>query len=325
MIGKKGKLLLFCYMIFLVVLFLMCSTDLIIREPEQEVYQIAVIIEDASDNNYSNFRKGMDQAAVELNADVRFITLYEKLEPDQQIEFIMREQQDGADALIVAPVDEQKLFDALSQKQITVPTVLLGSGLAGEEIIGSISSDYKKMGQELTSQMLRQMPQDAEVIILSEQKKRSMAGEDFRLGITQELGRNGCAYQTNYCSENIYLKESLQKAMDSGKRHIVILTESPEILTQTAAAAAEDSNFMESICGIYGRGSTTAILNYLDRGFITGTCAVDEFGMGYYSVCMAVKELEGLEGGKALRMDYQYIEKEDLRKKEYEKMLFPIE
>ena len=126
MIGKKGKLLLFCYMIFLVVLFLMCSTDLIIREPEQEVYQIAVIIEDASDNNYSNFRKGMDQAAVELNADVRFITLYEKLEPDQQIEFIMREQQDGADALIVAPVDEQKLFDALSQKQITVPTVLLG-------------------------------------------------------------------------------------------------------------------------------------------------------------------------------------------------------
>ena len=32
MIGKRGGLLVFLYMIFLVVLFLMCSTDLIIRK-----------------------------------------------------------------------------------------------------------------------------------------------------------------------------------------------------------------------------------------------------------------------------------------------------
>mgnify|MGYP001068954450 FL=1 len=325
MIGKKGKLLLLCYMIFLVVLFLMCSTDLIIREPEQEIYQIAVIIEDASDNNYGNFRKGMDQAAMEFNADVRFITLYEKLEPNQQMEFIVREQQDGADALIVAPVDEGKLFEALSQKQITVPMVLLGCELAGEEIIGSITSDYKKMGQEITSQMLRRKPQDASVVIFSEREKSGMAGQDFREGMTEELVRNGCAYQRIYCSENGDLKESLQKAMDLCKGQIVILAESPEILTQTAAAGAEEPLFLERVCGLYGRGSAIPVLNYLDRDYITGTCALDEFSMGYYSVCMAVRALEGLESSNSLKMDYYYVEKEDLRKKGYEKMLYPIE
>ena len=60
MIGKKSKVLIFLYLIFLVVLFLMCSTDLIIREPEKEVYRVAVIIEDVRDENYGNFRKGMD-------------------------------------------------------------------------------------------------------------------------------------------------------------------------------------------------------------------------------------------------------------------------
>ena len=86
MIGKRGKLLIVLYMIFLVILFLMCSTDLIIREPEKEVYQIAVIVEDARDDNYGNFRKGMDQAAVEFNADVRFITLYEEMDAGQQLD-----------------------------------------------------------------------------------------------------------------------------------------------------------------------------------------------------------------------------------------------
>ena len=80
MIGKRGKILAALYMIFLVILFLMCSTDLIIREPENEIYQVAVIIEAAGDDNYGNFRKGMDRAAVEFNADVRFITLYERLD-----------------------------------------------------------------------------------------------------------------------------------------------------------------------------------------------------------------------------------------------------
>ena len=59
MIGKRGKLLVVLYVVFLAVLFLMCSTDLIIREPEKEIYQVAVIIEEERDDNYGNFRKGM--------------------------------------------------------------------------------------------------------------------------------------------------------------------------------------------------------------------------------------------------------------------------
>ena len=90
MIGKRGGLLVFLYMIFLVVLFLMCSTDLIIREPKKKVYQISVIVEDDRDDNYSNFKKGMEQAAVELHADVRFITLYERLDAGQQMELLNR-------------------------------------------------------------------------------------------------------------------------------------------------------------------------------------------------------------------------------------------
>ena len=60
----------------LVLLFLMSSTDLIIKEKKVEIYPISVIIEDANDDYYVNFNKGMDKAAVEFHGDVSFITLY---------------------------------------------------------------------------------------------------------------------------------------------------------------------------------------------------------------------------------------------------------
>lgn len=42
---------------------------------------MSLIISDTSDDDYVNFRKGVDQAAVEYNVDVSFITLYEKDNP----------------------------------------------------------------------------------------------------------------------------------------------------------------------------------------------------------------------------------------------------
>lgn len=118
MIGRRGKALILAYVAFLTVLFLMCSTDLIIREPEREVYQIAVIIEDVRDDNYVNFRKGIEQAAMEFHGDVQFITLYKRLDGDQQIELMSREQQDGAHALIIIPADEERVVSALAQGQV---------------------------------------------------------------------------------------------------------------------------------------------------------------------------------------------------------------
>lgn len=75
----------------LILLYLLSSTDWIIKEKEVEVYPVSLIISDTSDDDYVNFRKGVDQAAVEYNVDVSFITLYEKDNLAQQMELVRRE------------------------------------------------------------------------------------------------------------------------------------------------------------------------------------------------------------------------------------------
>lgn len=323
MIGRKSKVFIFLYLIFLVVLFLMCSTDLIIREPEKEIYKVAVIIEDVRDDNYGNFRKGMDQAAIELNADVRFITLYEeKPNAEGQMELIDREGQDGVDGLIVAPVDERRMTEALQENRVTLPAVILGTEPVKETETGSITIDYREMGRGLAEKIKERAPEGSTVLLVEGACKKSGAESGFLTGAAEVLEENG--YRCNFErpeSEETY-REMLEGLPEQG---CVLVAGSPETLTEIAGFLEEDAEGCDRIAGVYGRGNTPSILDDLDSGLITGLCVTDEFSRGYFSVLMAVKELEKAGDTKSMVMDSYYIEKKDLREPKYEKMLFPVE
>lgn len=324
MIGRKSKVLIFLYLIFLVILFLMCSTDLIIKEKEREIYKVAVIIEDVRDDNYENFRKGMDQAAIELNADVRFITLYEKLNAEGQMELIDREQRDGVDALIVAPVEGRRMADALKENQVTVPTVILESepGQRAEEGKGKITIDYQEMGRMLAGKIKERIPENCQVLLVEDASGKSGAERGFLEGTAEALKESGCSCRFEKPEGEDAYREMFGSLPEQGA---VVVAGSPETLTEIAGFLEESAGTSERLAGLYGRGNTLAILDDLDSGMITGLCVTDEFSRGYFSVLMAVRELEKAGDGKSMVMDSYYIEKEDLREPKYEKMLFPVE
>ncbi len=319
MIGRSGKVMIVLYIVCLVVLFLMCSTDLIIREPERQIYQIAVIIEDVRSDNYSNFRKGMDLAAAELNADVQLITLYEKLDVKEQMDLMDREQQDGTDALIVVPVEEEQV----SARQMTIPVILMRAGVAEAAGAGNVIVDYEKMGEQLAREILKEQPADVPVYVLTDPAGQSDMDRLFLKGsdaVFQEAGRS---VQRILRGEEERFYTMLEQPGAEAKK-VVILAENQDILTEAAGVVAGSEAVADAVGGLYGRGTTMAILNYLDRGVITGICVTDEFSVGYYSVREAVRALEGA-GSVPTVMESYYIDKKDLRDPAFEKMLFPIE
>lgn len=319
MIGRSGKVMIVLYIVCLVVLFLMCSTDLIIREPERQIYQIAVIIEDVRSDNYSNFRKGMDLAAAELNADVQLITLYEKLDVKEQMDLMDREQQDGTDALIVVPVEEEQV----SARQMTIPVILMRAGVAEAAGAGNVIVDYEKMGEQLAREILKEQPADVPVYVLTDPAGQSDMDRLFLKGsdaVFQEAGRS---VQRIVRGEEERFYTMLEQPGAEAQK-VVILAENQDILTEAAGVVAGSEVVADAVGGLYGRGTTMAILNYLDRGVITGICVTDEFSVGYYSVREAVRALEGA-GSVPTVMESYYIDKKDLRDPAFEKMLFPIE
>lgn len=111
--------------LLLVMLYLLSSTDLIIKEKKREICRISVIIDNVNDNYYGSFRAGMDMAEKKYQADVNFITLYAENDEEQQEELIVREIKDGANAIILAPVREDLAVMKLDEISPGCPVIFL--------------------------------------------------------------------------------------------------------------------------------------------------------------------------------------------------------
>lgn len=83
----------------------------------------------------------------------------------------------------------------------------------------------------------------------------------------------------------------------------VIIALDAETLLETAQILADSSVYPEHVSGLYGRGTATPLLNYLDRGVISGLSVTDDFSTGYLSVRRAVEILSNqkTEGARCWR------------------------
>lgn len=326
MTGKE-KLFWIFYGIILTVLFLLSSTDLIIKEEEAGIYPVSVIIGDTSDDQYVNFRKGMERAAMELNGDVGFITLYEKGSSRQQEEMILREQEDGSRALIVDPVEEG-MFERMQQEnRFSVPVILINAGLeetAGTDRAVSITFDYYGMGRRLGEEIVRDHGAGKTVCLL---EAESQGGADalFSRGLAAALEEADCPVRFLSPAGTSGPEEFLKELGKGGEEKTVLAASDPGGLLWAAQLLAETEETEEYVSGLYGRGNTVSILNYLDRGIIQGLCVTDDFSAGYLSVKAAVELAENRSAKSMGYLESSYIRREDLRNEKFEKMLYPIE
>lgn len=324
---KKINFLWGLYGAALIILFLLSSTDLIIKEEEAQVYPISVIIRDASDENYVNFRKGMERAAMEFNGDISFITLYEKGNATQQRELMRREQEDGSRALIVAPVDAGMVVDMQRENQLSVPIICINSekeSLSGLDNTAVLTFDYYGMGIRMGEGILKDHPGKERVYLFCGEENNA-TDKLFIEGLKKALASKGCVTLPfeNTAEGNPEL--ALEKVGEKEAGGIVMVVPDPERLLETAQFLSETDRLKVPVAGLYGRGNTVPLLNYLDKGIIQGLCVTDDFSCGYLSVKTAV-ELSEKRSIKEVGYLASYdIRREDLRNEKYEKILYPIE
>ena len=322
---RKRETWLWCaFAVILIFLYLLSSTDLIIKERKNEIYPVSVILDDVTDESYQNFKKGLDRAAIELNVDVSLITLYEDGDAAQQIERMAREQQDGAKALIVMPVEENALEDALADKRVQIPIVLVNSELPRDKVSSVVTTDYDAMGRSLAKQVIAEHGTDVPVYLFYMQKA-SAARQHFQDGVEAVLQAGGCEIRRFAHHEEGTFRQQIEELVYPESRQAVIIALDPETLLETAQILADSSVYLDHVEGLYGRGTTTPVLNYLDRGIVTGLYVTDDFSTGYLSVKRAVEILSNQKLEEETVLDSYYIQKDDLRRPEYEKMLYPIE
>lgn len=96
-----------------------------------EPLEISVVLREADSTLWSTARLGMEQAAGEVGAELRVLTLTQANDSKGQLGILRREAEQKADALVVVPADPAELGLALVQGELACPVVSLESALNG--------------------------------------------------------------------------------------------------------------------------------------------------------------------------------------------------
>lgn len=308
----------------LVILYLSSSTDLIIKERESEVYPISIVIGDTTDDYYANFRKGVEQAADDYNADISFITLFEKGDAEKQVELLRREVEDGASAVILEPVDSMECSRFLSERASGTPIVVAGTMPVEEPIKSLISLDSFEQGQKLGAAIAESCDSMLPVYVFTEALENGSTREMYD-GLFSVLSESGYLVQLYEWENEETIRQVIEGMVYPGNGRAVVAALDPRSTSRAAEIIGGSPVYGIYVAGFYGTGTTPAILNQMDRGLIDGLVVSNEFEQGYLCVENAVKAIRKESLPLRVSLDSFYIEKRRLRDPDIEKLLYPID
>lgn len=317
----------------LVLLFLLSSTDIIIKEKETSVYSISVIIGDTTDEYYKNFRKGVEMAADEYNVDLNFITLYEKGSAQAQIELLNRELSDGAQAIVFEPVKQGECKRYLEEMALSSPLILLGNSTPGDWAMVGLSQDYQAAGRLLGEAVVKENASKLPVLLFTQGLDYGY-NEEVYTGLLNVLSKAGFQVHhyesvasglpnTPIVERDASFEEILEEKIAQHQEVIVVALDVKSL--ETSADLLSDHANYQDFVRLYGFGSTTKVLNQMDRGLIQGLITRNQFDEGYLSIVKAVEAIEKQSDREQIVLASYYIEKADLKEKYFEKILYPIE
>lgn len=280
---RREKMLLCAGAVFLVLLFLMSSTDLIIKERAVQIDSISVILSEDTDDYYQNFRKGMEKAATDLRSDVRLITLYDRKDQDQQVELTTREIRDGAGAVVIEPAEEKAAVMALESLNPGCPVIFVSASSPSDFVTDSILIDYFEAGRILGEKAAeKNLP--GEKVCLFAQGMAYNGVQDAYEGVCSVLNDQGISYELYVDKEGKAFRKVIENTVYPGTGPVEVVALDVQSLDRTASILNESSVYRDHVSALYGIGSTTGILNLLDQGIIDGLVTYDQFSQGYLSI-----------------------------------------
>ncbi len=264
---------------------------------------LSILLRDTDSSGWTVARQGMEQAADELGAELRFLTLTAQNDSEEQTAVLFREIDGGADALVVVPAGPDELTLALSQRPDHCPVVTLESTVEGAA--GIVASADEEVGRRLAQALLEDWT-GGPVLLLDPLPQTGIGARAE--GARAALEERG-----------VPVRRAAALPQDGPEERWVMAFE--PLATQQAAERkeAEELGF-----ALYGVGSGTAITAQLERGNISALAAWSDYAAGYLAVRQAVEAAMRADRQDPGPLAFSIVRGEDIYAPENQKLLFPI-
>lgn len=293
---KRGMLALVA--VLMAIFFVLSSTDLLIREKQQEIKRISVIVPGEKASMWEDFRRGIQEAANEERVEVNYLALEEEGGMMTQTEVLDRECKRGAQAIILSLKDRESMERHLEGKEDMVPLITINSYGSFSSLSGSVLFDTDGAAKLLAEKVMEEQGSDIQVL--------------FKRGESQISQMALTSLKEAFADRNVTVETS-----GSDSRKGVLVGCSPQ---ETEELLSE--GWAEKGWAIYGMGYSETLLKAVKDGSLQGVIAYSMYAMGVHALQEAVRAIEQGGSSDAIYVGYKWITKENLE--EEQSYLFPI-
>lgn len=316
--NKKGIITLILVGVILVFLYLSSSTDLLFKEKKTEIFEVSVLVDAVNNKGWENFQMGMEQAGVNYNMELSFITLYDDDDSMQQKELLKREIASGTNGVILSTGSDGRLEEMIEYVPSSMAVVVYGSEIESQRVKGIISPDWLKIVEDLVFEVINFRERQEIVIVTVGENEKNITEivQNFMLEFEE--------FNIDATLVNLSSHEEVEAFVDTliYKGDYIVIA--PEI--QTLEEIVEAVGERVGIIDIYGMGWNRKIWKALENERLKATVAINSYDGGYLSVqSLAHYFIDGIDkSDKIQNINHSIITEENIFSEENQHILFPI-
>lgn len=286
----------------------------------------SVILYQNTNDEWSTFVEGTEQAEEDLDIDVNYVYLARDDTAQEQAAAVRREIQAGSSGILLAPVDTEEVQKVLESMYFTVPVLCVETG-AGDSF-PVLRTDDRAMGKAMGEAILEDMDKNGsqrKVVILTEYMERDSVRLRYE-GLREALEKADDSViieERERIHEDFGLGRFIKSVFYDDPPYLVTLD---KYMTEQAAAAwtgyRQENEKKELFCRIYGIGNTARTVNELDNENIAALMYQNEFNMGYQGITYLTQKHREKWLKKNTAISYRIVTKESLYEDENERLLF---
>lgn len=279
------------------------------RRPE--LLEMSVIAREADSSAWSTARQGMEQAAADLNVELRFLFPGQSDSAQEQRQLLRREVESGSSAILLFPADREALAEEVREASARAALVTLETDM--EEAEGYVGVDNAALGEALARAALNGVSRGDTVLLMDSPV------HDNGVGDRQAAAEAVLESEVRELRHFTGTADELAGELSRSRVQAVVAFEASGL-----ERAAEAVSRTEDAPLLYGVGSTAAITAGLEQGGITSILAQNAFSAGYLAVQSAAR-LARRETAEPLDpLPFFTVRRENMYEPEHEKLLFPV-
>lgn len=279
------------------------------RRPE--LLEMSVIAREADSSTWSTARQGMEQAAADLNVELRFLFPGQSDSAREQALLLRREVESGASAILLFPADRDALAEEVREASARAALVTLETDMAEAE--GYVGVDNGALGEALARAALNGVSREGTVLLMESPVRDNGVGDRQAAAeavLASEAGEIRCFAGT---------ADDLTEELSRGRVQAVVAFEASSL-----ERAAEAAGRTADAPLLYGVGSTAAITAGLEQGRITSILAQNAFSTGYLAVQSAARLARRETAEPLAPLPFFTVRRENMYEPESQKLLFPV-